>query len=204
MDMDSTLISPFARLGQAANLLGRVIRHCNDTTAEIEHVLNNAELLFGTITSLLDILATDDHASQQSFNVATAFCLSALFKLADHHSCFQFSQNFEVAVSSRIRALMQHALHTIEQTCEKVLLFIHQLPQHDREPCTNISPFHIHCIYSCAANFAWMASETGSPEYAAAKLSCQSMLQSIKGRWKSAGVYIELLRLADASFSEEL
>ncbi|KAJ5611976.1 hypothetical protein N7510_005170 [Penicillium lagena] len=75
MDTDPTLISPFARLGQAANLLGRVIRHCNDTTADVEHVLENAELLFGTITSLLDILATDNHASHPSSNAATAFCL---------------------------------------------------------------------------------------------------------------------------------
>lgn len=75
MDTDSTLISPFARLSQAANLLGRVIRHCNDTTADIEHVLDNAALLFGTINSLLEILAADNHVSQQSSNVATAFCL---------------------------------------------------------------------------------------------------------------------------------
>lgn len=64
VDTDPNLISPFAHLGQAANLLGRVIRHCNDMIADIKYILENSMLLFGTITSLLDILNIDNYVSQ--------------------------------------------------------------------------------------------------------------------------------------------
>nr|A6SSW5.1 RecName: Full=Botcinic acid biosynthesis cluster B protein 14 [Botrytis cinerea B05.10]CBX87037.1 hypothetical protein [Botrytis cinerea B05.10] len=51
-------------------------------------------------------------------------------------------------VSARVRVLMQHALHTIERRYKQVLLLIQQLSQHGIQSYS-ISPFHIHCIYSC-------------------------------------------------------
>ncbi|KAE8157262.1 hypothetical protein BDV40DRAFT_305293 [Aspergillus tamarii] len=102
--------SPFARLGQAASFLGRVIIHCNNPAPDIEHVIDNTELLFGPLTSLLDILAIDDHTGPQSSNVVTTFCFSALLKLSEHHSCVEFGldgQQFGGRVAPRVRALIQ-------------------------------------------------------------------------------------------------
>jgi hypothetical protein len=70
----STPVSPFARLAQASNLLGRVIRHCNDETLEIELALEEITLLHNTTSSLLSLLTGDSDATMAFYNAA-AICL---------------------------------------------------------------------------------------------------------------------------------
>lgn len=70
----SILVSPFARLAQASNLLGRVIRHCNDESLDVELVLEDITLLNQTTSSLLSLLTGDSDATMAFYN-ATAICL---------------------------------------------------------------------------------------------------------------------------------
>lgn len=56
----SVTVSPFARLSQACNLLGRVIRHCNDANLEPKYALDDMMLLYNATASLLDLLPVDD------------------------------------------------------------------------------------------------------------------------------------------------
>lgn len=69
----SVPVSPFARMAQASNLLGRVIRHCNDETLEPKFVLEDIELLSQTTSSLLRLL-TSDTKMTGNLNVAAALC----------------------------------------------------------------------------------------------------------------------------------
>jgi hypothetical protein len=56
----SIKVGPFSRLAQACNLLGRVIRHCNDGSLETKYALEDMMLLYNTTTSLLNLLPVDD------------------------------------------------------------------------------------------------------------------------------------------------
>lgn len=67
-------VSPFARLAQASNLLGRVIRHCNDTALELEFVLDNFEMLCQTIFSLVELLSQDDSMTTINAGIAATIC----------------------------------------------------------------------------------------------------------------------------------
>lgn len=47
-----------------------------------------------------------------------------------------------------------------------------------------------------------MSLETDNAQYVAGKLVCEDILGSISGRWKTAGVYLELLRIGDMAQDE--
>ncbi|KAJ5746930.1 fungal-specific transcription factor domain protein [Penicillium nucicola] len=67
-------VSSFARMAQASNLLGLVIRHCNDTSMDLEYVLNNFELLSRSLKSLLEMTGNDKDAMSSEMSTATALC----------------------------------------------------------------------------------------------------------------------------------
>lgn len=67
-------VSPFAGLAQAANLLGRVIRHCNETSLELNFVLDNLETLSQTILSLTELLSVEYSTATTEMRTATAVC----------------------------------------------------------------------------------------------------------------------------------
>lgn len=109
--------SPFSRLAQASHLLGKVIRHCNDETQNLQAAQEEVETLYQSITTLLALLNKDAQSTLR-FQNAVAICLrfvftlnmfadslsslvthsnssiikpSALMKLADQHSCETFA-----------------------------------------------------------------------------------------------------------------
>jgi hypothetical protein len=67
-------VSPFARLAQAANLLGRVIRHCTDAELDFHFVLDDFETLDQTIFSLMELLAAEHSAASMEMCIATTVC----------------------------------------------------------------------------------------------------------------------------------
>jgi hypothetical protein len=69
-----TPVSPFARLAQASNLLGLVVKHCNDTSMDIEYVLDNFERLTQTLIAFLQLLTTSQDLSSNPFTTASAIC----------------------------------------------------------------------------------------------------------------------------------
>ena len=69
----SVTVSPFATLAQACNLLGRVIRHCNDETPEPKFVIDEMSLLYGTVTSLLSLLPVNDVGGEFFNSVAICY-----------------------------------------------------------------------------------------------------------------------------------
>ncbi|KAF4965163.1 hypothetical protein FSARC_7030 [Fusarium sarcochroum] len=74
LSSQQTPVGPFARLAQAANLLGRVIRHCNETSLELDFVLDNFEALDQTILSLMALLSTEHSTPSTETCTATALC----------------------------------------------------------------------------------------------------------------------------------
>ncbi|KAL3479386.1 hypothetical protein BJX99DRAFT_78198 [Aspergillus californicus] len=195
-------LTPFARLAQASNLLGRVIRHCNDTTLQLGFVIEDFEALYQALYSLLELLPAPQQAMEIDGIIARTICYSALFKLSDHHSCDMFSEDtssLDPTAAPRIRACMQKSLHIIKDISEQVTALLQGVGGFlIRDPGTlsRVSPFMLHCFYTCAQNVAWMALETDSPRYLTGRAVCEEVLGILGKRWRVAGVYLELLRVS--------
>ncbi|BCR89577.1 fungal specific transcription factor domain-containing protein [Aspergillus chevalieri] len=198
-------VSSFARLAQASNLLGRVIRHCNDTALELEFVLDNYEMLCQTLYSLVELLSHDFTTTIET-SIASTICFSALLKLSNYHSCNLFNeegQYLEHNAAPRIRECMQRCFQINKDICGRVVSFAQGLSQSLTQPAMQrVSPLVLHCIYDCTANLSWMTLETDNAQYAAGKLVCENILRSVNGRWRTAGVYLELLRIGDMAQDE--
>jgi hypothetical protein len=73
-------LGSFARLAQASNLLGRVIRHCNVKSLDINFTLDDFETLSQALYSLLELLPTADPTESDPSNgplnalIARAIC----------------------------------------------------------------------------------------------------------------------------------
>lgn len=67
-------VSLFARMAQASNLLGRVIRHCNDTMLELDFVLDEFETLSNTTGSLIELLTVDSPSTSMEVSIASSIC----------------------------------------------------------------------------------------------------------------------------------
>lgn len=63
--------SPYARLAQAFNLLGRVIRHCNDPDPDTAFILEEMTTLNQVLFALLELTLSEE--SEGSY-VAVAVC----------------------------------------------------------------------------------------------------------------------------------
>jgi hypothetical protein len=63
--------SPYARLAQAFNLLGRVIRHCDDHGQDLNFMLDEMRTLHQATSALLEL--TENEGSDGS-PVASAVC----------------------------------------------------------------------------------------------------------------------------------
>lgn len=66
--------SPFARVAQAAHLLGKVIDHCNREIHDFTIVQGEVEILHKTITALLELLSGGPETAAL-FQDAIAICL---------------------------------------------------------------------------------------------------------------------------------
>jgi hypothetical protein len=67
-------ISSFARLAQASNLLGRVIRHCGDSSLEINFMLDGFETLCQANYSLLELLQNQGPLTRLDAVIAKTIC----------------------------------------------------------------------------------------------------------------------------------
>ncbi|KAL5337364.1 fungal-specific transcription factor domain-containing protein [Aspergillus crustosus] len=204
-------LGSFARLAQVANLLGRVIRHCNDTPLDISFTLDDFDTLIQALYSLLEMLPADHQASDDP-TLARAICYSALFKLADHHTCNLFETDGQVldeAIAPRARESMHKAFDVIRDTCGRVTILAQQIrndldlhltsprPHSSSHESTQrvvetASPLLCECLYTAAQNLLWMSLETNNPELGGWKGVCEEVLQGLDIRWGVAGMFIFL------------
>lgn len=147
----------------------------------------------------------------QVYGTSQLHCLlltarSALLKLFDHHSCDLFNEENQYSehnAASRIRECMQRCLQMSKEICGRVVSFAQGLGQMLTQPAMKrISPLMLHCIYDCAANLSWLSLETDNAQYVAGKQVCENLLRFISSRWKTAGVYLEFLRIGDMAHDE--
>ncbi|KAJ5923880.1 hypothetical protein N7466_008067 [Penicillium verhagenii] len=180
-----TPVSAFARLAQASNLLGRVVKHCNDTSMEPEYSLDSFERLTQTIIALLQLLTTNEEFSSRN-------PLSPAAALSNHHACDLHSevQGLDIGLVSRLRENMQRSLQMLKDISNQVIMFV----QDARESLTPqtmdlVSPLVLNCIYGSTSNHSWMVLESGASQYAIGKAVCEDMLQHLGTRWRAASKF---------------
>ncbi|KAH8803327.1 fungal-specific transcription factor domain protein [Xylogone sp. PMI_703] len=192
----SISVSPFARVAQASNLLGRVIRHCNDRTSSPAFMLDNMELLHQTTSSLI-VLLTDDPSIADSFYLAHAVCLSALtfvsalMKLDGHHTCDSYDDDRPVPIETAavFRESMDRAIIKIREDSTRVVYFVESLMNQIRDSgLDGISPLVMHCVYRAAVALSFGANESEERHYINGQAICEELLRTMNTRWKAAGI----------------
>ncbi|KAJ6171421.1 hypothetical protein N7470_000488 [Penicillium chermesinum] len=92
---------------------------------------------------------------------------------------------------------MQYSVDMIKKICGRVVEMLYDFGQLQESVRAEVSPLTLHCIYTCAATFAWLYAGTNDPQWAAGKVVCENQLRFLNSRWKVAGVYLEMLRISD-------
>ncbi|KAH8817154.1 fungal-specific transcription factor domain protein [Xylogone sp. PMI_703] len=197
-------VGSFARLAQASNLLGHVIRHCDDQTSDVAFIVGDMTLLHQTIGSLLELLGAGSTRESCS---AAAVCLSALMKLCSHHSCDSFSgdgKHTDPELTSLIQLCTQQALQVTRDTCLHILQLAPLLQQEISNSGTqSISPLVINCIYQTIVSLTVMGEEVGDGDCIMRIGECKRLLQTIDTRWKAAGTYLEIIRAVESHMESD-
>jgi len=181
--------APFARTCQAAHLLGKVIRHLNDTTLPPEYRFEEALQLHRTLRALALILASeaedDDPALRPTLCTSMAIAYSALLTLYDAYSCTE--RALPNAPETQLQ-MQKESIEGIAYICESVLHLARRMRGFvDHAGLNRVSPLTIDALYQAAASYAWYVRETSDPTYAEKLAEMKEVLGLCDRRWRVAG-----------------
>ncbi len=189
--------APFARTCQAAHLLGKVVRHINDTGLPPQFRFEEALQLNRTYRALAaalpDEAETDDPAAHPpALCTSMAICYSALLTLYDTYSCTERAnpngpeaqlvmQKEAIAGLSDISAAALHLARRIRGYVET--------EGQGAGGLGRLNPLVIDCFYQAAANYAWYLRESSDPQCGERMGELKEVLKLCEGRWRVAGQY---------------
>ncbi|KAK0917039.1 hypothetical protein LTR02_000369 [Friedmanniomyces endolithicus] len=204
--------APFARTCQAAHLLGKVVRHINDTGLPPEFRFEEALQLNRTYRALAaalpDEAETDDPAAHPpALCTSMAICYSALLTLYDTYSCTERAnpkgpeaqlvmQKEAIAGLSDISAA---ALHLARQ----IRGFVETEGQ-GASGLGRLSPLVIDCFYQAAANYAWYLRESSDPQCGERLRELKEVLRLCEGRWRVAGEYLRIVETTEFALASAI
>ncbi|KAI9806570.1 MAG: hypothetical protein M1833_003757 [Piccolia ochrophora] len=193
--------SSYARMCQAGHLLGRVLRHMNDRTLDLQFRVQEATQLHRATKALLALLPRDDPQQMDSTtHSAVALCYSTLLSLYDPYSCTETMGDI-----TREHAEMQsQAILGLKSISKEVVGYAEQLsttlttwPWHlDR-----VSPLVTDGLYQAAAHYSWKVRESGNVNAVQALTSIRRVLKDINRRWHVAGEYERILAQQEVAFA---
>jgi hypothetical protein len=207
------LISPYARLAQAFNLLGRVIRHCDDQDQGLAFMLEEMSTLHQAVSALIGLITNEE--SENTY-VALAVCFryvvyrtelainvyanisSALMKLhkgflsRSFHQVFIDKANSEMA--SRIREYSERSLNTMRDISLKAVYLAQWLERHVAlSDVEKLSPIVLHCLYRAAFWLSYLAGVNEEERFVSGRSILDRVLKALSLRWKLAGMCKSLL-----------
>jgi hypothetical protein len=188
-------VSPFARVCQAAHLLGKVCQHVNDhpAVADLDMHFQEAAQIQRAIHALRAVLENDADSSSHPhrFHTARALCLSALQLLFDVHSCIEVDHVDASGGNRGLRlALQESAISGSKAAAEDCLVLGQEVRQHGINNPGSVSVFVLHCLYSAAATFAWHFRETGNENHRAKLDDLRDVLVAMKAEWPACRKYL--------------
>ncbi|KAK4541915.1 hypothetical protein LTR36_007279 [Oleoguttula mirabilis] len=188
----TTRAAPFARTCQSSHLLGKVIRHLNDTNLPLDYKFEEALQLNRTIRALAGLLPKeaeeDDPTLRPTLCTSMAICYSALLILHDHYSCTERSvpngPEAQLVLQKECIDGLAEISATAMNLARRIRGFI------DRAGLGRVSPFTIDCIYQAAANYAWYVRESSDPACGERLAELKEVLSLCDRRWRVAGQYL--------------
>ncbi|RDW85927.1 hypothetical protein BP5796_04252 [Coleophoma crateriformis] len=207
--------SPYARLAQAYNLLGRVIRHCNDPIQDLAFMLDEMSTLHQATSALLELIASEESEGSyvglavcfgyvrdvvQAFNPAksSANLTSTLMKLHKNFLYHSFRQGFldqaDFQLTARIREYTEVSFNTMRDTSLKALILAQSLEQQIVvSGVDKLSPLVLHCFYRAAFWLSYLVSANREDRFVVGLSVFDRVFKALNLRWKAAGTYLTLI-----------
>jgi hypothetical protein len=179
----------FARIAQAANLLGQVQRHNQELNSRKSQFFYDESLqLSRTLHALIDVLIAERESMM--YSTAEAICYCALFCL--------HAQDCELDPEEDVSGEYQlHALNILKKRAESARESCEYLNSQSDTSLQRISPLIFHSIYYSTIMHSWYIRESGTQEFVTSFEMLRSILMRLNQRWKSAGLFH---KLSDDSF----
>ncbi|RDW74891.1 fungal specific transcription factor protein [Coleophoma cylindrospora] len=180
--------SPYARLAQAYNLLGRVIRHCNDPIQDLAFMLDEMSTLHQATSALLELTANEE--SEGSY-VALAVCFSTLMKLHKNFLYHSFRQGFldqaDFQLTARIREYTEVSFNTMRDISLEALILAQSLEQQIVvSGVDKLSPLVLHCFYRAAFWLSYLVSANREDRFVIGLSVFDRVFKALNLRWKAA------------------
>lgn len=198
----TTSVCPFARLCQAANMLGKVLRHHRLKNVQEDERFRQASTLYVELSDLARILVQEASTSPDYLAMASpmAVCFSALCFLCDPYAC----QALRPPSNTPEEATMQvQAVEGLKSVSEGIRDFSEQIVA--RTPHSldidRVSLFVIDSLYAAAANFAWDVRESGSETSQASLDNIRQCLRRFVGRWRSSQEFLRILEAQEFTYA---
>ncbi|RFU33261.1 hypothetical protein B7463_g3044, partial [Scytalidium lignicola] len=171
----TAITSPYARLAQAFNLLGRVIRHCDDQDQDIVFMLEEMNTLHQATCALLDLIKGDE--SEDSYVALSVLVDKAGPKLAPS-----------------IREYTERSLNTMRDASLQALDLAQELERRVVvSGVDKLSPLVMHCLYRAAFWLSYLAGVNREERFIIGRSIIDRVLKALSSRWKIAGIYLEML-----------
>ena len=191
----ATVVSPYARLCQAAHLLGSVCQHVNEhpVAEEADFHFQEAHRLSRATSALLTMLEEEHRSLDRPSRLfsSRALCYTALLLLYDVHSCIEEDEIESCGGNRGLRLdLQQLALDGMHDIASRVCIFADEVADHVRnhdQLAIGLSPLVMSCIYSAAGVYAWYGRERGDESDLEKLKNLRVVLQSMQTRWQVAG-----------------
>jgi len=194
----STSVAPYARLCQAAHLLGRVCTHVNrhassgDADLHFQEASQLSRALLALMSMLYDETTKLDSSRRHTLFGARALAYSALSTLYDVHSCVEGDELECVGSSRGLRLdLQQQAIDGVKQLLTSVSGFAAEIEQFvlANDPA-KVSPFVTNVLYTIAGTFAWYYRENGSEAHLASLGYLKRVIMLLEPQWAVSGKHI--------------
>lgn len=187
-------VPPFARSCQAAHLLSRVLRHADDSDADIEFRGEEAVQLHRTVNALLSTALHESDVAIERISDPTrcialftsiGLCLSALFVLHNKYSCIEHASETETG-NSRFQEMHMIAVSGIKDVSELVYRFSERIRAvAELGGILKTTPLIGDCLFQAVGSYLWYMHETGSQECAPMATSIKDILRKLGARWKA-------------------
>ncbi|KAM0719810.1 hypothetical protein Q7P37_003945 [Cladosporium fusiforme] len=192
----TTRASPFARVCQAAHLLGKVIGHVNDTKLPVEYRFEQALQLSKTVKALAEAMLTE--AREEDALVenrlpcsAVAIAFSALLTLYDQYGCTE--RYIENGPETQL-IMQQESIDGLREVTELALQMARRVRRYigSENRLGEISPLTLDALYQATANYAWYVRESSDANSGERLAELKEVLTVVNERWRAAGNYFPL------------
>ncbi|KAG0645929.1 Transcription factor BOA15 [Hyphodiscus hymeniophilus] len=198
----SDAVEPFPRLCQASILVGKVLNHHHGTP------IPSDVLKFGLANQLyieISILArklNEEAENTQDFLSLTAplsLTYSTLCVLCEEYSCPAGS----ITSSPEAAEMQIKAIDGLKTVAGSIVAFADRISLATQNPqdLDRLSPIIMECMYTAAANYAWLVRESGDESYQIALDSLRHCLRKFGTRWRNAAEYLRILEAKEFTYA---